>query len=51
MSLATIPVSMAKKLEGIQGKYLWGYSKEKRRSHLVALEEIKKPLSLSGLGL
>lgn len=50
LSIITILVNTAKKLETIQCKFLWGDDEENRKFHLVKWEEIKKPLKYGGLG-
>lgn len=50
MYLLTIPVSVAKKLEIIQYKFLWGNLEKRRRCHLVAWDKIKKPILHGGMG-
>lgn len=50
-SVLTIPVKIARRLQAIQSRFLWGDSEDRRRYHLVRWEEIKKPLKLGGLGL
>lgn len=47
----TIPAKVAKKLEAIQYRFLWGENKDKRRYHLVKWEEVKCPIELGDLGL
>lgn len=42
---------MAKKLEGIQCRFLFDTSEEKGRYYLVRWEDIEKPLPLDGLRL
>lgn len=51
MSVLTIPVKVAKKLETIQCCFLWGDEEGRRRYHLAKWEEMKLPLELGGLGL
>lgn len=51
LSLITIPVSIAIKLESIQCKFLWGDSDEHRRFHLVVWNDVKKPVKYGGLGV
>lgn len=51
LSLITIPVSVARKLESIQSKFFWGDSEDHRKYHLVAWNEIKKPVKYGGLGV
>lgn len=50
-SLATIPKGMAKRLEVIQICILWSDTGDRRKYHLVAWSEIKKPMHVSGLGM
>lgn len=49
--LISIPVSVAKKLEAIQCRFLWGNVNDRRKFHLVAWKELKKPLAMGGLGI
>lgn len=51
LSTLTIPVSIAKKLESIQCKLLWGDEEDNRKFHLVKWEEVKKPLKDGSLGI
>lgn len=51
LSLLTIPVSIAKKLEALQCKFLWGDLGDHKRYHLVAWSEAKKSVENGGLGI
>lgn len=51
MSLLTIPISIAKRLVSTQCRFLWDNSEDRKIYHLVAWDEIKKPMSQGGLGL
>lgn len=51
MSLITMLASVAKKIEAIQCKLLWGDSEENRRYRLVAWDVLKRLLNKGGLGL
>lgn len=51
MLVFTIPVYVAKQLESIQNRFLWGDVDGKRAYHLVNWEEVKCPTRLGGLGL
>lgn len=51
LSTLTIPVKVAKRLESIQCRFLWGDDMDKRRFHLVNWDEVKKPASSGGLGI
>lgn len=51
MSLTTIPVSEAKRLEAIPHRFLWGDSDDKRRSYLVMWDMVKQPFQRGKLGV
>lgn len=51
LSILTIAASIAKKLENIQCRFLWGDEKGNRKYHLIRWEEVKKPMRVGGLGL
>lgn len=42
---------IAKKLEAIQNRFLWGDLDSRRRYHLVCWQEVKRPIRWGGLGL
>ena len=47
LSLFTIPIHMADKIEKLQRDFLWGDSK----SHLVRWEKVCAPMENGGLGI
>lgn len=49
LSILTIPVSIANKLEKFQCRFLWGDEEGSRKYHLVRWEEVKKPVCERGL--
>lgn len=51
LSLLTIPVSIANKLEAIQCTFLWGDLEDKRKYCLVAWSDVIKPVECGGLGI
>lgn len=51
ISLITIPVSVTKRLESVECRFLWGDLEEKRNYYLVVWYEVKKPIHLGELGL
>lgn len=51
VSLQATPVSVAKKLEPIQCRFLWDEVEDKRKYHLVAWKELKKLIPIGGLGI
>lgn len=51
MSLFKIPIAVAKCLEKIQRRFLWGGTDEKRKLHHVKWEVITRPKSAGGLGI
>ena len=51
LSLFTIPVAMADRLEHIQRNFLWGCSEECFKYSLVACEKVCSPLEMVGLGI
>ncbi|KAL0011247.1 hypothetical protein SO802_006355 [Lithocarpus litseifolius] len=51
LSLFTIPVAVADKLECIQRKFLWWSSEECFKHSLVAWEKVCSPLEMGGLGV
>jgi len=51
LSLFPIPVSMAKKLEAIQRKFLWGAFSSDFKYHLVRWNIIKNLVPDGGLGV
>lgn len=51
MSRISMSVSVAKKLEALQCRFLWGDSDEKRSYHFVAWGEVKKPICEGELGM
>lgn len=51
MSLLTIPMNVAKKLEAIQCKFIWEDIEKYLKYHLIAWSELKKPIALGGLGI
>lgn len=51
ISLSSIPASIAKRLENIQCRFLWGDENGNRKYHLIRWEEVKKPVLEGGLGL
>lgn len=50
ISLLTIPMSVARRLETSQCKFLWCDLEKRKKYYLVAWDEIKKPISQGGLG-
>lgn len=44
-------MGVANRLESLQRNFLWRITEDKRMNHLVAREEVKKPLKSGGLGL
>lgn len=44
-------VSVAKRMESIQHKFLWENTKDNRKYHLVAWDEAKKSIHRGGLDL
>ena len=51
LSLFTIPVVVADRLERIQRKFLWGSSEECFKHSLVAWGKVYSPLEMGGLGV
>ena len=51
LSLFTILVAVADKLERIQRNFLWGSSEECFKNSLVAWEKVCSPLEVGGLGV
>lgn len=51
LTTLTIPVSIAKRLETIQCRFLWGDGEDMEKYHLVRWLEIKKPPKMGGLGI
>ena len=51
LSLFTIHVAVANRLESIQRKFLWGSSEECFKHSLVAWEKVCSPLEMGGLGV
>lgn len=51
LSTFTVPVSIAKKLEVSQCKFLWNDDEENWKFQLVKWEHIKRPLKQGGLGI
>ena len=51
LSLFTIPVAVADRLERIQRNFLWGSSEECFKNSLVAWEKVCSPLEMGGLGV
>lgn len=51
MALLTIPTSVAKKPESIQYKALQGDLAYRKKYHLVARKEVKKPICQEGFGV
>lgn len=48
LSLITIPVKVATRLEAIQCKFLWGDSDEGRKYRLVKREDVKESINFGG---
>lgn len=44
-------MSVVKRSKAIQCRFLWDNFEERRKFHLVAWDEIKRPLHQDGLGL
>ena len=51
LSLFTIPIAVADRLERIQRKFLWGSLEECFKHSLVAWEKVCSPLEMGGLGV
>ena len=51
LSLFTIPVAVADRLEYIQRNFLWGSSEECFKYSLLAWEKVCSPLEMGGLGI
>lgn len=47
----TISKGVVKRLQVIQNHFLWGDTGESRKYHLVARNELKKPMHVGGFGL
>ncbi|KAL9664080.1 hypothetical protein QQ045_019477 [Rhodiola kirilowii] len=50
-SIYKIPISVAKKMEMIQRRFLWGGSEGGRKIHYVKWDSVKKPKKFGGLGI
>ncbi|CAL5403808.1 unnamed protein product [Camellia sinensis] len=51
LSLFKIPEGVAKEIDKIQAKFLWGGSDLRRKVHMVSWENITKSKTLGGLGI
>jgi len=51
LSLLSLPVSKANRLEAIQRKFLWGSFGSDFKFHLVRWNVVKQPISTGGLGM
>lgn len=51
LSLFKMPEGVAKKIEGIQSRFLWGSCDLKRKIHMVSWEKIKQTKEVGGLGV
>lgn len=51
MSLFKVPKGVAKIMEGIQARFLWGNSDLKRKIHMVCWSKIKQCKQAGGLGV
>lgn len=51
MSLFKMPESVARSIESIQARFLWGGSDLKKKIHLVAWSKVTQPYSSGGLGI
>ena len=51
LSLFSIPVNVARRIECIQRNFLWGEMGEEHKFHLVAWDRICTPIQQGGLGV
>ena len=51
LSLFTIPVSVAKRIEKLQRNFLWGGMGEVAKYHLVSWDQVCSPITCGGLGI
>ena len=51
VSLFKMPVKVAKELDKIQSRFLWGDGDSKRKLHMVGWDQITKSMDQGGLGI
>ncbi|XP_028114698.1 uncharacterized protein LOC114312635 [Camellia sinensis] len=51
LTIFKVPVGVAKQLDKIQAKFLWGGSEIKKKLHMVKWEKVTMKKSLAGLGM
>lgn len=51
LSMLTMPVSVDKKLDFIQQRFLWGEIDGKRKYYLLIWDKVEQPIQFGGLSL